>query len=327
MTASATISESSEHSERVPARPNTTIHSLQGMRAVAALLVVIDHALLKLTDNDPAGAMTHFAWTLGSTGVYIFFVISGFIMVHVSWDNFGKPGASGSFLRRRIIRIVPLYWLGTFLGLGFHKVAGTHGIQDGWYQLACSLSFIPYISEDGQWYPILPGGWTLNFEMLFYVVFGICLCLPRRLALPATGLFFLAFIAIGPWLGNESIAFLASPVILWFILGMAFATLWRHRGGQEASWLARLAKPLEPFGDASYSLYLSHGFVLTMVLRTWTKFVGAPSLWFVPVSMVIATIVGFAVHRAVERPTLQMINSLWKSSRPRQPGLRVQDAR
>src|ERR1700722_10284960 len=156
MTADATISGSSEHSGRIPARPNPTIHSLQALRAIAALLVVVDHALLKLTNDDLANPATHLAWTLGSTGVYVFFVISGFIMVHVSWDNFGQPGATEAFLRRRIIRIVPLYWLGTIVALGYHKISATHGAQDGWLDLACSIGFIPYAGEDGSWTPILP---------------------------------------------------------------------------------------------------------------------------------------------------------------------------
>ena len=69
------------------------IHTLQALRAIAAWLVVIDHVLLELTDSNPALALTHLAWTLGSAGVGIFFVVSGFIMVHVSWTQFGLPGA------------------------------------------------------------------------------------------------------------------------------------------------------------------------------------------------------------------------------------------
>ena len=58
-----------------------------------------------------SGVGSRFWW--GQAGVDLFFVISGFIMVYVSRDVFGKPGAAIDFLHRRIIRIVPLYWIAT----------------------------------------------------------------------------------------------------------------------------------------------------------------------------------------------------------------------
>jgi peptidoglycan/LPS O-acetylase OafA/YrhL len=81
------------------------IHFLQTARAVAAWLVVADHALLQFS---PDSQVAHFASSLGSAGVYMFFVISGFIMVHIAWNSFGTRAASADFLRRRIIRIAPL---------------------------------------------------------------------------------------------------------------------------------------------------------------------------------------------------------------------------
>ena len=59
------------------------LHSLQALRAVAAWLVISDHALLEVTRNEPQNPVTHVAWVFGSSGVYVFFVISGFIMVHI----------------------------------------------------------------------------------------------------------------------------------------------------------------------------------------------------------------------------------------------------
>ena len=98
------------------------IHFLQTARAIAAWLVVTDHALLELSRNAPNNPVTHLAWSLGSAGVIVFFVISGFIMVHISWESFGKRAASVDFLRRRLIRIVPLYWLATVTAFVSHKL-------------------------------------------------------------------------------------------------------------------------------------------------------------------------------------------------------------
>src|SRR5580700_6977540 len=52
---------------------------LQILRGLAALLVVADHALYYAADKAPLPAW-HLAWSLGTLGVDIFFVISGFIM-------------------------------------------------------------------------------------------------------------------------------------------------------------------------------------------------------------------------------------------------------
>jgi exopolysaccharide production protein ExoZ len=283
------------------------LHSLQAMRAVAAWLVVADHALLEITHNGSEDRITQFAWTLGSGGVYAFFVISGFIMVHVCWESFGRWAASADFLRRRIIRIVPLYWVATIAALAYHRVSATHGANAGWPELATSLAFIPYAGQDGSWTPILPQGWTLNYEMMFYAIFALGLSFPRQLALPAVGVALGGFVVLGPWVPHGTIAYLASPIVLWFMLGVGLAVLWRRRGFQEPAWLAGWVRLLEPFGDASYSTYLVHGLVLTMLLRLWLVANGTLSMWIVPVSLVAVTIAGYATHLAVEKPILRVI--------------------
>ena len=162
-------------------------HFLQALRAIAAWLVVADHALIDVNHGELQNPATSVAWAIGNVGVYIFFVISGFIMVHISWDDFGRRGAAPNFLRRRIIRIVPLYWLATIAALVFHRVSATHGAHAGWSELVRSLLFIPYRDEDVGWAPILRQGWTLNYEMMFYAIFTVALSFRRQIALPAIG--------------------------------------------------------------------------------------------------------------------------------------------
>ena len=83
----------------------------------------------------------------------------------------------------------------------------------------------------------------------------------------------------------------------------------RYRRTKEA---CKVVKFLEPFGDASYSTYLVHGLAITMLLRVWE----APSAWFVPMGLAVATVAGLGVHLVVEKPILQAATSLWKSRRP-----------
>jgi peptidoglycan/LPS O-acetylase OafA/YrhL len=285
------------------------IHFLQAARAIAAWLVVTDHALLELSHNAPDSPITHLAWTLGSTGVYMFFVISGFIMVQVSWTSFAKAGAPSDFLFRRIIRIVPLYWLGTFAAFASHKIWAAHGAHAGLIELLCSLGFIPYDSGEDGWLPILPGGWTLNYEMMFYVVFAVGLTLPSNLALPTVGAALVSFIIAGSIFGTGAVAYLASPIVLWFVLGMGLAAIWRRFAIAEPAWLVKSAKVLEPFGDASYSTYLVHGLVLTLFLHVWIMVAGSPSAWLVPLSLVIVTIAGLSTYAFVEKPVLRALSS------------------
>lgn len=287
------------------------LHSLQALRAIAALLVVVDHALLELTQGKSDSPLTHIAWRLGETGVSTFFVISGFIMVHICWNEFGKGGSSASFFQRRVTRIVPLYWFGTIIALGYHRVSATHGAHDGLWELLYSLAFIPYRGADGTWTPILPQGWTLNYEMMFYFVFAFGLWFQRGVGLLVIGAVLGCFVIGGPFLASQTLTYLASPIVLFFVLGMAVGVIWNLNKLREPAWLARSTALLEPLGDASYSLYIIHGLALTMLLRLWVHVAAPRSLLLVPVSLFVAALVGWLTHRLVERRLLRLTNGFW----------------
>src|ERR1700747_1307858 len=89
-------------------------HHIQALRGFAACLVVIGHAFGPLIER---GLLPQWVavgrYSLGGLGVYTFFVISGFIMVNMSYHDFGHAAKSISFAERRIIRIVPIYWIAT----------------------------------------------------------------------------------------------------------------------------------------------------------------------------------------------------------------------
>jgi exopolysaccharide production protein ExoZ len=176
--------------------------------------------------------------------------------------------------------------------------------------LLYSLSFIPYSGAGGSWAPILPQGWTLSYEMMFYAIFALGLSFPRQIGLPAVGVILGVYIILRPLLPNETLAHLASPIVLWFILGMGLAAFWHRRGLEEPTWLARPASVLEGLGDASYSTYLVHGLILTMLLRIWAMAAGPPTMWIVPVSLVVVTAAGWATHLLVEKPILRIIATI-----------------
>src|SRR5579864_5676996 len=91
--------------------------NIQILRACAAMMIVIYHCGIetaRLSAADGEKLLDEAAW---GAGVPLFFAISGFIMVVTSVKFFGSATASLDFMRRRIIRIVPLYWLVTTVAL------------------------------------------------------------------------------------------------------------------------------------------------------------------------------------------------------------------
>ncbi len=143
------------------------LYSIQYLRALAALLVVVAHAF-----SHQIGVDNAFVVLAGRLGVVLFFVISGFIMVYISGSGAFSPA---TFLTRRIIRIVPLYWL--FTGLtALIAVAAPNLLQTTvftWPHFLQSLLFIVHEAPGrGGTSPLLSLGWTLNYEAYFYLAFA-----------------------------------------------------------------------------------------------------------------------------------------------------------
>lgn len=195
------------------------LFNIQALRALAALLVVVVH-LEAL--GRPLGLGTGM-FDLFAVGVDLFFVISGFIMIHATS---GRAISPGRFMLDRLLRIAPLYWT---LTLGVFAVAlirpallGT--TQANWGALLRSLLFIPYERVDGTMRPILFVGWSLNLEMAFYLVFaaGLIARDTGRRVLVGVGMLGLA-VLLGALLRQAmrpELQFLTQPILLEFAAGM-----------------------------------------------------------------------------------------------------------
>ena len=205
------------------------LYSIQYVRGVAAVAVVLFHA------SQRTGAH---AFTVGAAGVDIFFVISGFIMWVISQE---RPVSPVAFMKDRIIRIAPIYWLASAVMVA-GALAGLFPnlVLTGEHVLA-SFAFIPARSpSNGQVWPVLAQGWTLNYEMAFYAVFAVSLALAsgRRLFLLAAvfgGLVLARAISGGGWFFLD---FYGRPVVLEFVAGAVIGKLWLSgaRLGVGASW-------------------------------------------------------------------------------------------
>lgn len=158
------------------------LDSVQAMRALAALLVTVRHAAQEA--EHFFGITVPFDTTPLSNGVDLFFVISGFIIYHSSAKFFTGNGRIGHFLYTRIVRIVPLYFIFTTL-MVFVTIFFESGLRATTFdinQIIHSYLFLPYQRGDGEIKPVLALGWTLNYEMLFYVIFSFFLWMPRKSA-------------------------------------------------------------------------------------------------------------------------------------------------
>ena len=160
--------------------------------------------------------------TLGAAGVDIFFVISGAVM----WlSTTGRDQTPGQFWRNRAVRIVPLYYVLTLVFVGVVAVSGRF-VSTG--DALTSLLFIPAENSlTGEPMPILGVGWTLNFEMMFYALFGLTLLLPERRRIPAMAAAFMCLIALRFVTPSDS-AFMvriSSPLWLEFLAGMVIGLI------------------------------------------------------------------------------------------------------
>ena len=217
------------------AREGGFLPSLQILRFVAATMVLAHHLLLELATPrlaTPVVDPTGFEWSIG---VDIFFMVSGFIMCFLTFRHFGERGYWAEFLRRRFVRVVPLYWLFTSLMLASivfaPGVVQHNDLTVG--RVVSSYLFYPWPRATGDVFPILALGWTLNYEILFYVCYAVALCFPRRVGLTGIVLVFLIATTFGRFAPASWVAFRfwTDPIILEFLfgvgLGWAYLSGWR----------------------------------------------------------------------------------------------------
>jgi exopolysaccharide production protein ExoZ len=333
-------------------RATANYQTIQALRAVAALLVVVYHAfdMWEFRINPAAPGLS---WTNGAAGVDIFFIISGFVMVVSSQRLVARLGAWWVFMRHRVVRIVPLYWLLTTL-----KCVLVFTFADLVVRSTLDLDFVvrsylflPVVDSAGHFRPVLPVGWTLTYEFIFYLLFALALAIRvdvLRVAVPAFALFVvLALLRTESW---PAWTILFNTIVVEFVFGVVLAKLtlegWtlppvaasclataglalilvvpetsEHvrpltwglpalaivAGGVslERCIAAALPRWLLALGDASYSIYLTHGFVLPVVgvgvmsLRVTTL---PAKVLTIIACLVVGALAGWLAYVIVERP-------------------------
>jgi exopolysaccharide production protein ExoZ len=196
---------------------------LQLMRFVAAGLVLATHITFYYHERVDRSVPV---WEPGGVGVPLFFMISGIVMVVASR---GLPeGIEGarSFFVRRIIRIVPLWWLALSIKIAI-ALARPDVVNHNHFQLdhaVKSFLFIPYFTGDQAVVPLHGVGWTLLHEMYFYVLFSLALWLRIQPTLwVSVGI--AGMCALGSFVHIDAAWWKVAthPANLHFVLGMALA--------------------------------------------------------------------------------------------------------
>jgi exopolysaccharide production protein ExoZ len=214
------------------------LQALQTLRALAASLVVLNHAIGVAAAHgfakEPYSSLANF---FGAQGVAIFFLISGFIMTYTAdtTDDSAPPRERAlHFATRRIARVVPLYWFFTLLVAAIAALAGfSKALDTTALNLVKSLFFIPYVNAQTVMLPVLPLGWTLNYEMFFYALFAAFLLLPHRRRIPALAATLAVLVVTGSFFypvlsGNIPHSrgeFLTHPILLLFGAGALLGLL------------------------------------------------------------------------------------------------------
>jgi peptidoglycan/LPS O-acetylase OafA/YrhL len=304
---------------------------LQTLRGVAANLVVFFHCFA-------IGLLPKYGFQLQFeslsfirnfwSGVDLFFCISGFVMCY-SYLNSKVSGLH--FYRARVIRIVPIYW---FFTTAIFVISALMGSQPDYKWFIESLLF--FVDLDIR-LPILAVGWTLQYEMFFYLLFALVLIFSKRKRF----LFLIALLFITVIIHNKYniilefifgiVAYLIYKsnfftrfkiTIFWLFFAMyvvgllvledSFASSYRvFFFGIPALFIvasiASINMPknlLQTAGNYSYSLYLIHFPLLSIFFKVSSLFLlGSMPAWFlILVGVSICNIAAFFTWKFIESP-------------------------
>ena len=206
-------------------QPNR-LHSDEALRGIAALLVVLYHGERRF--EETAGFALFEA---GRFGVDIFFVISGFVMVIAT----AGPSQPIDFIKSRILRIAPIYWLATCLAAVILLIdpSALKYTAVSVKSFVLSLAFIPHANpgNPGVPTPLYTVGWTLNFEMYFYLCLAIGMAISHRYRAVIAAGFVLSFVLLRNlgFANTVQLDFIGSEIALEFIFGMAMAWGWQAK--------------------------------------------------------------------------------------------------
>jgi exopolysaccharide production protein ExoZ len=151
------------------------INSIQFLRGLAALIVVIYHTAGYIKVNFSPVVFLDDFFNFGFAGVDLFFVISGFIILFTSKKYINNPESIGEYLKKRFVRIYPIYWiilsilflLSWFIPFLLNKNVFKTEFPDNFSSYINTIFLLP------KHLAINAASWTLSYELYFYLVFSL----------------------------------------------------------------------------------------------------------------------------------------------------------
>ena len=331
------------------------LESIQLSRAIAAWVVVFHH-FVQIYSPSSGGWFDKLFGGYGGIGVDVFFIISGFVMYKSTHEQAVSPG---SFVFNRLVRIVPAYWLYTCLTavllITIPRIIPYTTFEPGFFLK--SLFFIPAPNPSGiGFFPLVTVGWTLNYEMAFYLVFAIALFVwsDVRLAAIIIGMYLLQTEI--PKISVEA-SYYANKICNDFVMGLIVGVIYcKHRLKMPlvvalalaivSLWmiskyphshdpiqiglpcaillaailsqesLLKIPSWIIKLGDCSYSTYLCHVIVLSIGHRAMAVFGLNPWLTFVMCCIVIAAISWVSYRFVEQRATAYFKKNVQIKSKP-----------
>lgn len=323
-----------------------TYDSLQACRAICAILVVLFHTSSTIFQNHKFWPNKIFngIFNFGDSGVYFFFVLSGFIILAAHKDDIGQPDQLKGYMWRRAIRVYPVYWSViipiTIIYTIFPEISKPE-LTDRSIVLN---SFLLFGTDN---LTSLAVAWTLFHEVLFYAFFSI-LIINRTVGKYCLSLWFFSCLLIYIYDINTSyhlssvnllfgfgmisyalfeknlffspIYFAIFGIISFFSLGLLeVITGWSNSifyglcsifvvtglASAEALKPFNIPPMLKLLGDASYSIYLVHYPIISIITRIIRKIIPnmIEEMAFFTI-VFIATISGVIFHLIFEKPLI-----------------------
>lgn len=213
--------------------PRKFLENIQSLRAIATLMIVASHwrSIDSKYSGDPLNLFNYLGF--GRFAIDMFFVVSGFIMVYISWTSRdtlkARAKQAGRFLFARTTRIFPIYWIisGAIFVLYLFRPDWVFSSSALSPNIIKSIFLWPDTAP-----PLLAVAWTLVHELEFYLIFAVMMLIPRGKRLYGLGLWAL-ILTIGQLQGWRNLGpvrnIVFSPFTYDFIAGTFLAYLYQSQ--------------------------------------------------------------------------------------------------